>query len=57
MRTGSTWQYRICTAALPKTEDYWSSFSSLVNDTSNRLWAVIILRSGRFAGAIFEGND
>lgn len=60
--TGWTWCFSVSTVALgmEKGDDPWERLEGMFGDgnggDSNRLWAVVILQSGRFAAAIFEGQ-
>lgn len=60
---GSGWAFSLSSAALgmERGDDPWARLDSLVGDDDegggvNRLWAVVILRSGKFAAAVFEGQ-
>lgn len=59
---GSGWAFSLSSAALgiERGDDPWARLDSLVGDDEgggvNRLWAVLILRSGKFAAAVFEGQ-
>lgn len=58
---GSGWAFSLSSAALgmERGDDPWARLDSLVGDEGggvNRLWAVVILRSGKFAAAVFEGQ-
>lgn len=59
---GSAWSFSLSSAALGmgKGDDPWARLDGLVGDDggdANRLWAVLILRSGKFAAAVFEGQS
>ncbi|CAM9482486.1 unnamed protein product [Ectocarpus sp. 6 AP-2014] len=56
---GSAWAFSLSSAALgmERGDDPWARLDSLVGtEGENRLWAVVILRSGKFAAAVFEGQ-
>lgn len=59
---GSRWAFSLSSAALgmERGDDPWARLDSLIGDDEgggvNRLWAVVILRSGKFAAAVFEGQ-
>lgn len=61
---GTTWCFSLSTAALgmERGSDPWEKLASLMGEGSDRgggdrLWAVIMLRSGKFAAAVFEGQS
>lgn len=59
---GSGWAFSLSSAALgmERGDDPWARLDGLVGDEGggmNRLWAVVILRSGKFAAAVFEGQS
>eukprot|EP00752_Nemacystus_decipiens_P004173 g3816.t1 len=59
---GSGWAFSLSSAALgmERGDDPWARLDDLVGDEGsgmNRLWAVVILRSGKFAAAVFEGQS
>lgn len=59
---GSGWAFSLSSAALglERGDDPWARLDGLLGDESggvNRLWAVVILRSGKFAAAVFEGQS
>lgn len=57
---GSAWAFSLSSAALgmERGDDPWARLDSLVGtEGENRLWAVVILRSGKFAAAVFEGQS
>ena len=59
---GSGWAFSLSSAALgmERGDDPWARLDGLVGDEGggmNRLWAVVILRSGKFAAAVFEGHS
>ncbi|CAN0006257.1 unnamed protein product, partial [Discosporangium mesarthrocarpum] len=59
-RPGSAWSFSLSSAALnmQRGNDAWEQLGMLFGDrASNRMWGVLILRSGRFAGAVFEGQS
>lgn len=58
----SAWAFSLSSAALgmQRGDDPWERLDGLVSDEgggANRLWAVVILRSGKFAAAVFEGQS
>lgn len=62
--SGSAWCFSLSSAALgmERGDDPWERLDELVGDESggganNRLWAVLILSSGKFAAAVFEGQS
>lgn len=59
---GSGWAFSLSSAALgmERGDDPWVRLDGLLGDEGggmNRLWAVVILRSGKFAAAVFEGQS
>lgn len=60
--TGWAWCFSVSAVALgmEKGDDPWERLEVMFGDGngggSNRLWAVVILQSGKFAAAIFEGQ-
>ncbi len=59
---GSGWAFSLSSAALglERGDDPWARLDDLLGDGGgggNRLWAVMILRSGKFAAAVFEGQS
>ena len=62
---GSAWRFSLSSAALgmERGDDPWERLDRLVGDEggggggANRLWGVVILRSGKFAAAVFEGQS
>lgn len=59
---GSAWCFSLSSAALgmERGDDPWRRLDGLVAEEgggANRLWAVVILRSGKFAAAVFEGQS
>lgn len=59
---GSEWAFSLSSAALgmERGDDPWARLDGLLGDEGggvNRLWAVVILRSGKFAAAVFEGQS
>ena len=64
---GSGWCFSLSSAALgmKRGDDPWERLDQLVGDEggggggggANRLWGVVILRSGKFAAAVFEGQS
>lgn len=59
---GSDWAFSLSSAALgmERGDDPWARLDGLVGDEGggmNRLWAVVVLRSGKFAAAVFEGQS
>lgn len=65
---GSTWSFSLSSAALgmERGDDPWERLDQLVGEEggddgggggANRLWGVVILRSGKFAAAVFEGQS
>lgn len=69
---GSSWSFSLSSAALgmERDSDPWERVANLVGEegeeggdeagggaANNRLWAVVIVRSGRFAAAVFEGQS
>lgn len=64
----SAWCFSLSSAALgmERGDDPWERLDQLVGDEgggggggdgANRLWGVVILRSGKFAAAVFEGQS
>lgn len=58
---GSGWAFSLSSAALgmERGDDPWARLDGLLGDEGggmNRLWAVVILRSGKFAAGVFEGQ-
>ncbi|CAM9500662.1 unnamed protein product [Choristocarpus tenellus] len=56
----SAWAFTLSSAALGMERgcDPWEKLNVLLGEgASNRMWGVLILRSGRFAGAVFEGQS
>lgn len=62
-RLGSVWCFSLSSAALgmERSSDPWERLDALLGEESgganNRLWAVLIVRSGKFAAAVFEGQS
>ncbi|CAN0523145.1 unnamed protein product, partial [Laminaria digitata] len=66
---GSAWCFSLSSAALgmERGDDPWERLDQLLGDEggggggggggANRLWGVVILRSGKFAAAVFEGQS
>ena len=59
---GAGWAFSLSSAALgmERGDDPWVRLDGLLGDEGggmNRLWAVVILRSGKFAAAVFEGQS
>lgn len=61
--TGSTWCFSLSSAALgmERGSDPWERLDALLGEeaegANNRLWAVLIVQSGKFAAAVFEGQS
>lgn len=58
----SKWAFSLSSAALgmERGDDPWARLDALAGEEAgggNRLWAVVILRSGKFAAGVFEGQS
>lgn len=62
-RSGSAWCFSLSSAALgmERGSDPWERLDALLGEeggaANNRLWAVLIVQSGKFAAAVFEGQS
>lgn len=60
--TCSKWEFSLSNAALgmERGDDPWARLDGFAGEEAgggNRLWAVVILRSGKFAAGVFEGQS